>query len=50
LEFFRADAIRGSLLALSTSQWISLLLAFSALVGGIMRMRAGHAKKQGFYS
>ena len=32
LEFLRADAVRGSFLFLSTSQWISLLLLILALI------------------
>ena len=33
LEFFRGDAIRGFLFGLSTSQWISILLFVTAIIG-----------------
>lgn len=40
LEFFRGDAIRGSALALSTSQWISLLM-FAVGIGLIVYFAKG---------
>ena len=33
LEFFRGDTIRGFLFGLSTSQWISILLFTTAVIG-----------------
>ena len=33
LEFFRGDEIRGFLFGLSTSQWISILLFVTAIIG-----------------
>ena len=33
LEFFRGDEIRGFVLGLSTSQWISIILFAAAVVG-----------------
>lgn len=44
LEFLRGDAIRGSILGLSTSQWISIaLLAFAVIKLILIRNRAAAA-------
>ncbi len=37
LEFLRGDAERGALLGLSTSQWISILMALAAIAGLVLR-------------
>ena len=39
LEFFRGDSIRGFLLGLSTSQWISIMLAIAAMASIVICMR-----------
>lgn len=43
LEFFRGDAIRGSFLVFSTSQWISLILFVTALSGLFYKAKQRHA-------
>lgn len=39
LEFFRGDSIRGFLMGLSTSQWISIALALGALINVLFRRK-----------
>jgi phosphatidylglycerol:prolipoprotein diacylglycerol transferase len=40
LEYLRYDSVRGSAFVFSTSQWISLALAFPALIGSLLRIRS----------
>ncbi len=47
LEYLRYDAIRGHLLDLSTSQWVSLLMFSGAAVLCICRARAGKTMESG---
>ncbi len=47
LEYFRGDAERGILLGLSTSQWISVLMAIAATVALIFLYRSHTRKSHG---